>query len=268
MSAPPPSDDPCQALTRERDYDAYVASLFAPADKRPALYAIKAFSLEVASVRDRVSEPLPGEVRLQWWRDALSGEARGNVTAHPIAARLLAAIERYRLPREPFLDLIEARTFDLYDDPMPSTADFEGYAGEAFAAPLRLATLVLADGGDPGPADAAGHAGVALAVASALRDLQRHRARGQVFVPGDLLTRHGVTREAFLADPQAWVIADFAQLGLQHLSTFERYLEAIPPAVAPAFLPVAAAALQLRAKTAPIATWRRIFAIWRLSRRF
>jgi phytoene synthase len=268
MSAPTTPDDPCQALTRERDFDAYVASLFAPAEKRPALYALHAFALEIASVRDRVSEPLPGEVRLQWWRDALEGQARGDAAAHPIAARLLATIERYRLPTKPFLDLLEARTFDLYDDPMPSTADFEGYAGEAFAAPLRLASLVLADGGDPGPADAAGHAGVALAVAAALRDLPRHRARGQVFIPGDLLARHGVTREAFLADLPPPVIADFTALGRRHLAAFEALIGRVSASIAPAFLPAAAAALQFRAGSSTVATWRRIFAIWRLSRRF
>src|SRR5579871_5951216 len=55
----------CEALVREGDRDRWLASLFAPAAARRHLYALYAFSFEIARVREIVSDPLPGEVRYQ-----------------------------------------------------------------------------------------------------------------------------------------------------------------------------------------------------------
>src|SRR5919112_3083154 len=148
----------CEALAREADPDRYWASLFAPADKRPHLYALYAFNFEIARVREAVREALPGEIRLQWWRDALQGEARGDLRANPVAAALDETIVRFRLPRPALVDLIDARVFDLYDDPMPTLTDLEGYCGETSSSLIRLASIVLIDG-EPGPPDAAGPGG-------------------------------------------------------------------------------------------------------------
>ena len=75
--------------------------------------------------------------------------------ANPVAAALDDAIVRFRLPRQALVDLIDARAFDLYDDPMPTLADLEGYCGETSSSLIRLGSLILADGSDPGAADAA-----------------------------------------------------------------------------------------------------------------
>ena len=109
----------CVALLREHDYDRYISTLYAPEAHRPALAALYAFSHEIARVRAVVSEPLPGEVRMQWWRDLLEKEGVGEAQAHPVATALLDTIARYKLPIAPLTGLIEARIFDLYDAPMP-----------------------------------------------------------------------------------------------------------------------------------------------------
>ncbi|MFD0937094.1 phytoene/squalene synthase family protein, partial [Methylobacterium trifolii] len=154
----------CEALVRAGDPDRYFATLFAPEPFRPHLFALYAFSLTIARVREAASNPMAGEIRLQWWRDALQGEARGDVKANPVAAAVEDAIVRRRLGRQPFVDLIDARVFDLYDDPMPRLNDLEGYCGETASALFRLASLVLGDGSEPGGAAAAGHAGVAYGI--------------------------------------------------------------------------------------------------------
>src|SRR3990170_5172296 len=84
--------DHCAALVREADRDRYLATLFAPAEHRPALFALYAFNAEIARVRDVAREPLPSEVRLQWWRDVLNGERPEEAWANPISAALLDAI--------------------------------------------------------------------------------------------------------------------------------------------------------------------------------
>jgi phytoene synthase len=185
----------CETLLREGDEDRWRASLFAPRAARPHLHALYAFGLEIARVREQVSDPMPGEIRHQWWRDAIGADAVPADAAHPVAAALLDTVARFSLPRSALLAVIEARGFDLYDDPMPTLADLEGYAGETSSAMMRLASLILAGGGDPGGAEACGHAGVAYALAGLMRALPWHARRGQLFLPKDVLDRHGVTRD-------------------------------------------------------------------------
>src|SRR5690348_1595504 len=87
----------CERLVHEADRDRFIATLFAPAACRPALFALYAFDVELARIRDAVSAPLPGEIRLQWWRDALAGQGHGEVAAHPVAAALLQTVAEHAL---------------------------------------------------------------------------------------------------------------------------------------------------------------------------
>src|SRR5947199_5129239 len=116
----------CEALVRVADKDRFLASLFAPADTRGPLFALYAVNHEIASIRERAREPMPGEIRLQWWRDALNGERAGEAAANPVAAALLDTIAHFSLPVAPLLDLIEAHSFDLYDDPIPTLGALDG----------------------------------------------------------------------------------------------------------------------------------------------
>ena len=127
------------------DRDRYVADLFAPDPFRKHLFALHAFSVEVARVREAVSDPMLGEIRLQWWRDTITNGTGG----HPVAAAINATINKFALPKDAFLRLIDARIFDLYDDPMPSLLDLEGYAGDTTSSLIQLASIILAGGQNP-----------------------------------------------------------------------------------------------------------------------
>src|SRR6185503_20677651 len=96
----------CEALVRAADKDRFLATLFAPAERRGPLFALYAFKSEIASVRDRAREPMPGEIRLQWWRDVLNGERAGEAAANPVAAALIDSVVRFKLPAASLLDLI------------------------------------------------------------------------------------------------------------------------------------------------------------------
>jgi 15-cis-phytoene synthase len=267
----------CEALVREGDPDRYFATLFAPADKRPHLFALYAFNFEAARVRDSVREALVGEMRLQWWRDALQGEARGDVRANPIAAALDDTIVRFRLPRQALVDLIDARVFDLYEDPMPSLNDLEGYCGETSSVLIRLASLVLANGLAPGSADPAGHAGVAYAITGLLRAFPWHARRGQIYVPQDLLDAHGVVREDIVAGRGGpgltGALRDLRAVARRHLQQTRTLRPAIAAETAPAFQPLALVEPYLsvmdRRDYDPVRTrvelpnWRKIYALWR-----
>ena len=270
----------CEFLVRAGDPDRFFATLFAPADKRPHLYALYAFSLEVARVRDSISQPMLGEIRLQWWRDAVSAERPGEVAANPVAVALEAAVAAFRLPRQALVDLIDARVFDLYDDPVPTLGDLEGYCGETASALIRLATLILADGADPGGADAAGHAGLAYAITGLLRAFPWHVRRGQLYIPADLLGRHGVTRDDVVSGRGGpglmRALADLRLAARDHLRRGEALRSGLPPSVAPAFLPGALVPAYLtqmeRRHYDPYRTvidlpqWRKQWLLWRAAR--
>lgn len=237
----PSQGDLCLATLRDTDRDRYLACLLSPEDRRPALAALYAFNAEIARVRDAAREPLPGEIRLQWWRDLLEGNAAGDAGGNPIATGLLSAIDTCSLPRQPLLDMLDARIFDLYDDPMSDRTTLEGYAGETACALIQLASLVLSREAAPSSAEMAGHAGVAQAVAGLILLLPIHCRRQQLYVPLDILSATGLDRDSFLAgkDKQriAAAIEAFAGLGLEHLGK-AREAGKISPAVFPAFLPV------------------------------
>jgi phytoene synthase len=270
----------CEALTRAQDPDRYYATLFAPAETRPALFALYAFSAEVARIRESVSDPMPGEIRLQWWRDAVIGQARGDASANPVAAALADAATRYGLPRQSFLDLIDAREFDLYDDPMPTTGDLEGYLAETSSSLIRLASLVLADGAVPGGSDAAAYGGIAIGITGLLRALPWHAHRGQLYLPRDVLERHGVTRDdvvlgrggpGFLS-----ALAEMRSMARHRLEQAVSELGRAEPAIRPALLPLALTRGYLgrmeRPGYDPFRTvvdrpaWLKIAALWRASR--
>lgn len=239
----------CLSTLRETDRDRYLACLLSPAEKRGPLAAIYAFNAEIARVRDVIQQPIAGEIRLQWWRDLLEGQPSGEIGGNPLATALLSAIESYQLPRQAFLDLIEARTFDLYDDPMPDRNALEGYAGETASAVLQLSTMVLDRNTAGQVSEACGHSGVAQAIAGVLLLLPIHSRRGQVYIPQDILAATGLYRESFLNGEQTEnrrnAIAALSGLGLEHLAKARRV--SVPAGQMSAFLPLTVAARVLAA---------------------
>lgn len=271
----------CANLVRQQDPDRYFASLFAPAERRPHLFALYAFNAEVARVPGSVSEPIPGEIRLTWWREVLEGQRREEASAHPVASAIRQTIAENRLPVNGFTRLIDARIFDLYDDPIPTVGDLEGYAGDTSSALIRLASIILAKGKDPGAPDAAGHAGVAYAVTGLLRALPFQASRGQVFIPAEVMARHGARREDILhgrSTPHVVAaIREMRDLARRHLETARARKGTIRREIDPAFLPVALCDLYLKAMerrgfdpfrtSADIPQWRRLSALWLSARR-
>jgi phytoene synthase len=269
----------CEALVRAADKDRFLATLFAPAEHRAALFALYAFNVEITRVREVAREPVAGEIRLQWWSDVLGGAGRGEVEAYPEAAALRASMTRYRLPAERLEALIAARRFDLYDEPMATLAELESYADGASSTLVALAAQVLNRGEEPDIAALSHYAGIAQAIAGLLRAFPVHAARGQLFVPLEILERHGARRQDVAsgqATPQLRAaLADLRGRARAHLRQAQDRIMTASPAIMPAFLPIALAGPTLarmeRRDYDPfvpveIAPWRRQWLIWRAAR--
>ena len=232
----------CTNLVRGHDFVRYASSLFAPADRRRALLALYAFNVEISRVRDQVSQPLPGEIRLQWWTDMLTGEGDGGAEGNPVAAELLRAVNERRLPVEPLSRLIEEHQFDLYNDPMPTLAALEGYVTDTSSALFMLAARIA------GPPSAeiehlARHAGLAQGFAEVIAALPRDASRRQLFLPLQLLESHGSgMEEVFAGQQMPRTRAALDQLigeARQHLDTAMTLLADVAPDQRPVFLPLA-----------------------------
>ena len=147
----------CEALARAHDKDRWLASLFAPEAARPHLHALIAFDHEINRIRSLTREPMAAEIRLTWWREAVSGARESEALGHPSLRALRDTISKFALPTHLPENAVVARQFDLYDDPMPSLNDLEGYLGETVSYGFQLAAIILANGRDVGAADASGH---------------------------------------------------------------------------------------------------------------
>jgi 15-cis-phytoene synthase len=233
-------------------------------------------------VREIISEPLPGEIRFQWWRDALEGKTDADAKANPVAAALLDTVARFDLPKAPLFESIAARAAGLYGEPMDSVAALESYTEATCSNLLRLAAFILDGKEAPASRDAALHAGISYGITGLIRALPWHCALGQFFIPAGILQAHGASRDDFAAghaSPEILAaLAELRDVARAHLDIFYAALPSLPEKSRPAFLPVCLCEPYLRLMEKPdydpfktvieLPQWRRQWILWRAARRW
>lgn len=232
----------CAELVRTHDFARYASTLLVPAAERRALLALYAFNVEISRVRVQVSQPLPGEIRLQWWTDMLAGQGNGGIEGNPVAAELLRTVERGRLPVDRLTRLITEHQFDLYNDPMPTMPALEGYLNDTASALFSMAAMVVAM-----PSEAiehlARHAGLAQGMAQVMASLPFDASRRQLYVPLQVLADHGCGIEDVFAGRQTpklrAALDQFLDVAGRHVKTAFALLATVPPPVRTVFLPLA-----------------------------
>ena len=268
----------CAEQVRGHDFSRYASTLFVAPERRRALLALYAFNVEIARVREQVSQPLPGEIRLQWWTDVLAGAGHGGVEGNPVAAELLLAIRSCALPVERLTRLIEEHQFDLYNDPMPTIAALEGYINDTSSALFALAADIV--GHQSEAIDhLARHAGFAQGIARVIAALPLDASRRQLFVPLQLLERHGSGMEEVFAGKQTPTVRaaldELITEARAQLKTALTLLPDVPPETQAVFLPLALVGRDLarmaRADSDPFALhatsrFRILWTLWRASR--
>lgn len=187
----------CAATVRRADPDRYFSALFAPARSRPYLFALYAFNHELAHAGENVREPMAGEIRLQWWREALAGAREGNPRPHDVVRALAATFAGVVLPAEPFDRMIDARAFDFSPETFASPAARDAYLDATSGNLMRMAARVL--GGARRADDLAREAGIAYGLAGLLRGRRAQAARGKSFVAQDDAPRAACDARARLA---------------------------------------------------------------------
>ncbi len=271
--------DHCAALVREADRDRYLATLFAPEGKRAALLALYAFDIEISRVRDVAREPMPGEIRLQWWREVLEGQRDGEAAAHPVASALLDGLRRHNIKPDRLVGIVDAHQFDLYDEPMSTLDDLDNYAVMTRTALLDVA-IELLGGGGPDAMMLMRGAGIAATVTWILTNLAKHVSRRQMFVPLEVLERHKVDVDEVYAgkvsDAFKAALAELRRHARRQMNAARSEVPHVPQAILPALLPLALIGPTLRPmdrrgyepfEVAPLSRLKRQWLLWRAARK-
>jgi|APSaa5957512535_1039671.scaffolds.fasta_scaffold14876_4 phytoene/squalene synthetase len=220
----------CAKQVRTYDYDRFLTSLFAPSTVREDLFALFAFNHEVAKIREAVSEPMLGEIRLQWWREAIEGIYAGEPRNHEVVLPLSDAIHKHKLSKELFLDIIDARAADIYDENPQTLDDFEIYLGATSGNLMRLAADITAPE-DQNLSDLAYDMGVVWGLIGTIRSIRYHISLNKLSLPQDLMDEHGVRKRDIFSQEQGdnissliKALCDAAKRHLNHIATEKKII--------------------------------------------
>lgn len=172
------------AEVHRHDPDRFLTALFAPAERREDLLALYAFNLEVARIREGVTEPMIGLMKVQWWRDVIERlyTGGGAPQGHPVAQALAEAVARHELPRDLFDRLLDARDLDMEPEPMADRSALWRYAEDTGGTLGQLALRTLGDRSEAGQ-EAAAAVGQAWALTGLLRAVPFHARQDRVYLP-------------------------------------------------------------------------------------
>lgn len=261
-------------FVRTTDRDRYVATLFAPPNRRDALIALHAFDLELARIPRLARQQIAGEIRLQWWREAVDGSNEHEAQANPVAAALMETIADRGLPREPLHAMIDARGRELLPEVFADAREMLGWCDGVWGSQLECACRIL----DAGEARAAaGHltdAARAIGITQLLMTFAARAARGQSIVPQAVLASHGARAADVTAgrphDGVNAALAELRAMAKAHLDAAPAQLGKLPQRIRPALVLLSLVAPRLdwlsrrdAYISGDVASWRKLWRMWR-----
>ncbi|XP_049336556.1 NADH dehydrogenase (ubiquinone) complex I, assembly factor 6 isoform X1 [Astyanax mexicanus] len=229
----------CLKLVRSRDYEGFVCSLLLPEAARRSSLALKAFNVELAQVKDSVSQKTIGLMRMQFWKTVVEDIYRDDPPVQPVSVELWRAVRKHTLTRRWLLRIIAEREKDMEDRAYRNLQELESYAENTQSSLLYLQLETL--GVKNVHADhAASHIGKAHGIVTCLRATPYHSQRRRVYLPMDICMLHGASQEDFIRGSReqnvrdvVYDIASQAHVHLQHARSFSKN---VPEAAMPAFL--------------------------------
>lgn len=235
------ADAYCADLVRLQDHDRYLTVLYAAESVRPALFALYAFNVELARVREQVSQPMLGDIRLTWWREGLETVYAGEPRNHPVLQALANRVASAGVPQALLEQCIEARLSDVYGEQPSTIAELRSYADLSGGAMAEAALWIcLGYAPDAQTAEAVRAVGQAWTLVGIVRAIGFHAAMQRVMLPTDELVKAGIVPESLyqgeIGDEVAEAVQSVHRLASAILTDARSTLMRSPPRARAAWL--------------------------------
>jgi phytoene synthase len=196
-------------------------------DRRAAMYAIYAFCREVDDIADDAGDAADKLARLSAWKREIDNLYAGR-PRYPTARALAAPVRSFDLPKAEFLMVIAGMEMDARAPIWgPRNSDLFAYCRRVAGA-VGMLSIHAFGVTEPPAGDFAVSLGNALQLTNILRDVHEDALRGRLYLPRELLDKHGVaatTSQDLLADPAtARVCGDLADVAREAFAVSEDLL--------------------------------------------
>lgn len=163
-----------------------------PVPRREAMYALYAFCRVVDDIADDSPTDEVRNTGLDLWRRRIHDLFTQKKATDSITTALLPAIDRFGLVEEDFQDIIEGMAMDAAQTIVaPTMEELDLYCDRVASAVGRASVRIFGDAG-PAALRVAHHLGRALQLTNILRDLAEDAGRGRLYLPLELLAKHGL----------------------------------------------------------------------------
>jgi len=174
-----------------------------PKPRRDAMFAIYGFCREVDDIADEPGEQAEKQAGLKEWRAEIERLYKDEAPKTVIGQELKIAIARFQMRRDDFIAVIDGMEMDAVEDIRgPSLEKLDLYCARVASAVGHLSIYAF---GAPEQAgrEVADALGRALQLSNILRDVVEDAERGRLYLPREILERHGLTEERYRQDPTA-----------------------------------------------------------------
>ena len=213
---PPPGTDPqgiADAITAEAKTSFAAGMRVLARPRREAMHAIYAFARVVDDIADGEAPEAEKRRLLDLWREEIRRVYEGSPRS-AIGAALAGPVERYGLPREEFLLLIEGMEMDAGPPVVAPALDLlRRYTRRVAGAVGMLSMRVFGAWNGARAEEAALRLGDAFQLTNILRDLEEDAARGRLYLPREALEAAGVPPEPAAAVAHPALPAACAEVG-------------------------------------------------------
>ena len=179
----------CRRLTLSHYENFAVASLLLPRRLLRHFHAVYAYCRWADDLADEVGGGDRALDLLAWWRDELLACYGGRPT-HPVLVALQPTIERFRIPPQPFLDLLSAFEQDQRVKRYQTFEQLMDYCRRS-ADPVGRLVLYLGEAFDETRATLSDRICTALQLANFWQDVSRDLDIGRVYLPEEDRRRFG-----------------------------------------------------------------------------
>ncbi|WP_153161312.1 presqualene diphosphate synthase HpnD [Zoogloea sp. 1C4] len=186
----------CQEKAAASGSSFYYSFMFLPPERRQAIIALYAFCREVDDVVDECQDPQIAHTTLDWWRHQV-GLIYEGTPQHPVGQALKDVIQRFNLPRELLLEVIDGMQMDLQQTRYLDWKALNLYCYRV-ASVVGLLSAEIFGYTNRQTLKYAHDLGLAFQLTNIIRDVGEDARRGRIYLPINELQQFGVPAKQIL----------------------------------------------------------------------